>query len=68
MQRHQTQRTAAVANTKADELLPRHGEGNPELQDELLLLEMSLLRAFQAHKRMQQGAKAKIVGALRARH
>jgi hypothetical protein len=64
MQRHQTQRSHSTAT---DEALPRHGEGNPDLQDELLLMEMTILRAFQAHQKMKQGTKAKIVNALRAR-
>ncbi len=56
--------------------LARHGEGNPELQDELLLMEMELLRAYRQHqKQMAQRvapqpsrAKDKIVRALRKKH
>ena len=53
--------------------LGRHGEGNEEVQDELLLLEMQLLRAYRQHqKQIAQAAapqpsraKDKIVRALR---
>jgi hypothetical protein len=56
--------------------LARHGEGNPELQDELLLMEMELLRAFRMHQKQmaarakpqQSRAKDKIVRALRKKH
>jgi hypothetical protein len=55
--------------------LERHGEGNAELQDELLLMEMQLFRAYRAHL-AQQARKAaqpsrtkdKIVRALRKKH
>jgi adenylosuccinate synthase len=55
------------------EKLARHGEGNTELQDELLLMEMELLRAYRQHqKQLAQRAaprpsreKEKIVRALR---
>ncbi len=64
------------ATVKKDAPLARHGEGNPELADELLLMEMELLRAFRAHqKQMAQRAapqpsrqKDKIVRALRKKH
>jgi hypothetical protein len=56
--------------------LERHGEGNEELQDELLLMEMELLRAWRAHQsQLAQRAQArpsrtkdKIVRALRKKH
>jgi hypothetical protein len=56
--------------------LARHGEGDPDLADELLVMEMELLRAFRAHqKQMAQRAvprpsraKDKIVRALRKKH
>lgn len=45
--------------------LPRHGEGDPDLQHELLLIEMQLFRAARAR---QQTTKGKIVAALRSRN
>jgi hypothetical protein len=62
-------RSSAARTTSASraEALPRHGEGNPDLQDELLMMEVALLRAFQAHQKMKSATKEKIVGALRAR-
>ena len=56
--------------------LPRHGEGDPDLQDELLLMEMEILRAFRLHQKQlaQQTSprpsrtKDKIVRALRKKH
>ncbi|HCF62517.1 MAG TPA: hypothetical protein DFS52_31575 [Myxococcales bacterium] len=53
--------------------LERHGEGNQELQDELLLMEMQLLRAYRQHQKQMARAAApapsrtkdKIVRALR---
>jgi len=50
-----------------DETLPRHGEGNPDLQDELLMMEVAVLRAFQAHQKMRSATKEKIVRSLRSR-
>lgn len=60
--------------------LERHGAGNQELQDELLVLEMQLLRSFRQHQKQTQKAaattvtaqpsraKEKIVRALRKKH
>jgi hypothetical protein len=55
--------------------LERHGEGNEELRDELLLMEMQLLRAWRQHQKQMAQAqrivaqpsrtKDKIVRALR---
>jgi len=64
------------AKVEADTQLQWHGEGNPELQDELLLMEMELLRAFRQHQRQQakratpkpSRTKDKIVRALRKKH
>ncbi len=64
------------AGAREVERLPRHGEGNAELQDELLLLEMELLRAHRQHQRQKaqkpaprpSRAKEKIVRALRKKH
>lgn len=56
------------------EALPQAAAGNAELADELLLMEMHLLRAFRAHKGVtaaravpttRNAAKDKIVRALR---
>lgn len=55
--------------------LTRHGEGNAELQDELLLMEMQLLRGMRQHQKQlaqraapqPSRAKDKIVRALRKR-
>jgi hypothetical protein len=58
---------ARATSVSSEEMLPRHGEGNPDLQDELLMMEVSLLRAFQAHQRMKSTTKDKIVSALRSR-
>ena len=55
------------ASASSDEALPRHGEGDPDLQDELLMMEVALLRAFQAHQKMRSATKEKIVKSLRAR-
>ena len=53
-------------------LLPRHGEGDPDLRDELLVMEMELLRAWRLHQRQlaqnsprPSRTKDKIVRALR---
>lgn len=61
-----------------DAPLARHGEGDQDLQDELLLMEMELLRAYRAHQKQQAQAqkvaprqsrtKDKIVRALRKKH
>lgn len=56
--------------------LARHGEGDQDLADELLLMEMELLRAFRAHQKAlaqkatprPSRAKDKIVRALRKKH
>ena len=56
--------------------LARHGENDPDLRDELLLMEMELLRAYRLHqKQLAQRAmarpsrtKEKIVRALRKKH
>jgi hypothetical protein len=63
MQRHASARSQTAVE---EELLPRHGEGDSDLQSELLLLEMSLLRSFRAHERTV-ATKTKIVAALKAR-
>ncbi len=55
------------------EKLRQHAEGSPVLQDELLLMEMELLRAYRQHQKQQSmrpapqpsRAKDKIVRALR---
>jgi hypothetical protein len=64
------------ATVVKDAPLARHGEGDVELQDELLLMEMELLRAWRQHqKQMTQRTEArtsrtkeKIVRSLRRRH
>jgi hypothetical protein len=56
--------------------LPRHGEGDQELSDELLVLEMQLLRAYRQHQQLAaqktvaqpSRTKEKIVRALRKKH
>ena len=52
--------------------LERHGEGNADLQDELFLMELQLLRAYRQFQKQQQRitpqpsrTKEKIVRALR---
>lgn len=64
MPRRQSARTRGVVE---EQVLPRHGEGDPDLQHELLVLEMALLRAFRARRSRSQ-TKRKIVDALRARN
>ena len=66
------------ATVQKDAPLARHGEGNTELQDELLLMEMELLRAYRLHQKQmataqrvqprQSRTKDKIVRALRKKH
>ena len=61
------------AGVAKQEPLARHGEGAPELADELLVMEMELLRAWRQHQKQasQRPAprlsrtKDKIVRALR---
>ncbi len=58
---------------RESEKLGQHGEGRAELQDELLLMEMQLVRAYRQHQKQQAAraapqpsrAKEKIVRALR---
>jgi hypothetical protein len=64
------------AGVAVDAPLRRHGEGNQEVQDELLLMEMQLLRAWRMHQKQMaravapqpSRAKDKIVRALRKKH
>ena len=64
------------AGVRDVERLAQHGDGNVELQDELLLMEMELLRAQRQHQRQvaqspapqPSRAKEKIVRALRKKH
>jgi hypothetical protein len=64
------------ASVRDAERLDQHGEGNAELQDELLLMEMGLLRAHRQHQKQKaqsaaprpSRAKEKIVRALRKKH
>ena len=63
------------ARTSTAEPLARHGEGNPDLASELLLIEMQLLQQSRARMRMAQAkvvpissrTKDKIIRALRRR-
>lgn len=67
-------RYGATVQTEAP--LARHGEGDQDLQDELLLMEMELLRAYRLHQKQmvqrvqprQSRTKDKIVRALRKKH
>jgi len=64
------------AKVKRTDVLERHGAGDPELQDELLLIEMDLLRRYRGRQRGEaqrqapqpSRAKEKIVRALRKKH
>jgi hypothetical protein len=64
------------ATVQTDAPLARQAEGNTELQDELLLMEMELLRAFRQHQKevaartaaRPSRTKEKIVRALRKKH
>ncbi|MGC4123050.1 MAG: hypothetical protein QM765_52470 [Myxococcales bacterium] len=64
------------ATVQKDAPLARHGEGDQDLQDELLLMEMELLRAYRLHQKQmvqrvqprQSRTKDKIVRALRKKH
>ncbi|HEY3450120.1 MAG TPA: hypothetical protein VGK67_27450 [Myxococcales bacterium] len=64
------------ATVQKEAPLARHGEGDTELQDELLLMEMELLRAYRLHQKQmvqrvqprQSRTKDKIVRALRKKH
>ncbi|MBI5548521.1 MAG: hypothetical protein HY901_31955 [Deltaproteobacteria bacterium] len=64
------------AGVAKDAPLGRHGEGNQDVQDELLLMEMELLRAYRQHQKQltqhavprQSRTKDKIVRALRKKH
>lgn len=61
------------ATVQKEAPLARHGEGDADLQDELLLMEMELLRAYRLHQKQmvqrvqprQSRTKDKIVRALR---
>ena len=64
------------ATVQKEAPLARHGEGDQDLQDELLLMEMELLRAYRLHQKQmaqrvqprQSRTKDKIVRALRKKH
>lgn len=67
------------ASVPKDAPLARHGEKDQDLADELLLMEMELLRAYRAHQKQMAAAaqraqarpsrtKDKIVRALRKKH
>ena len=65
------------AAVKKDAPLARHGEGDADLQDELLLMEMEMLRAYRLHQKQTAAqrvqprpsrTKDKIVRALRKKH